>query len=98
MKHGLGSAGRLSHRLEGSVKRRTTLWTPGKVLRQRIHRQSKERPVQFLLSRDLRVCSCGMRYDLRVLPRGATLPRPITITITVEFDGFATAGGTISSK
>jgi hypothetical protein len=28
---------------------------------------------------------------------GATLPQPITITITVEFDGFATAGGTISS-
>ena len=49
------------------------------------------------LVRHLRVCSCGMRYDLRVLPRGATLPQPITITITVEFDGFATADGTISS-
>jgi hypothetical protein len=44
----------------------------------------------------LRVRSCGMWSDLRVLPRGATLPQPITITITVEFDGFATAGGTIS--
>ena len=49
------------------------------------------------LVRHLRVCSCGTRYDLRVLPRGATLPQPITIAITVEFDAFATAGETISS-
>ena len=49
------------------------------------------------LVRHLRVCSWGTRYDLRVLRRGATLPQPITIAITVEFDAFATAGETISS-
>ena len=31
--------GRLSHRLEGSAKRNTTPWTPGKVLGQRIYRR-----------------------------------------------------------
>jgi hypothetical protein len=33
---------------------------------------------KIALCAHLRVCSCGMRYDLRVLPRGATLPQPIT--------------------